>query len=183
MVIETSRTRLEYLDENHADLIVKYYETNADHLAPWEPLRPKGYHSVVKWRSRCRQAQLEHQQGTARRLVAIMKSTGDIGAICNFTNIVGPPMEACYLGYSVAKNLEGQGVMSEVVSTAAQHIFETLNLHRIMANYVPENKRSGAMLARLGFEREGLARSYLKINGEWRDHILTAKLNPGRAAV
>lgn len=183
MFIETPRTRLVYLDEDHAELISQYYETNADHLAPWEPLRPRGYHSVGKWRFRCREAQLEHQRGTSRRLVAIMKSTGDIGAVCNFTNIVGPPMEACYLGYSVAKDLEGQGVMSEVVSAAAQHIFETLNLHRMMANYVPENKRSGAMLERLGFEREGLARSYLKINGEWRDHVLTAKLNPRQTAV
>jgi ribosomal-protein-alanine N-acetyltransferase len=27
-----------------------------------------------------------------------------------------------------------------------------------------------------GFQEEGLARSYLKINGEWRDHVLFALL-------
>ncbi|MNL86782.1 ribosomal-protein-S5-alanine N-acetyltransferase [compost metagenome] len=46
-----------------------------------------------------------------------------------------------------------------------------------MANYIPENERSGALLKRLGFEVEGLARDYLKINGAWRDHVLTARIN------
>ncbi|MNR55956.1 ribosomal-protein-S5-alanine N-acetyltransferase [compost metagenome] len=46
-----------------------------------------------------------------------------------------------------------------------------------MAHYMPENERSGALLKRLGFEVEGLARDYLKINGAWRDHVLTARIN------
>lgn len=49
-------------------------------------------------------------------------------------------------------------------------------LHRIMANYCPENVRSGKLLARLGFEQEGLARDYLYLNGRWRDHILTSRI-------
>jgi len=51
-------------------------------------------------------------------------------------------------------------------------------LHRIMANYRPENERSARVLSGLGFQQEGFARSYLKINGEWADHVLTALVNP-----
>ena len=47
-----------------------------------------------------------------------------------------------------------------------------------MANYIPENERSGRLLARLGFTREGLAKDYLFIDGAWRDHVLTALANP-----
>ncbi|MGL5537110.1 MAG: 30S ribosomal protein S5 alanine N-acetyltransferase, partial [Aeromonas veronii] len=36
----------------------------------------------------------------------------------------------------------------------------------------------GALLERLGFEREGFARAYLMINGRWEDHILTSLINP-----
>lgn len=43
---------------------------------------------------------------------------------------------------------------------------------------MPANRRSGALLARLGFEQEGYARDYLMINGRWEDHVLTALLNP-----
>ena len=46
-----------------------------------------------------------------------------------------------------------------------------------MANYQPANVWSEALLQRLGFEREGLARRYLKINGHWADHVLTSLIN------
>ena len=46
-----------------------------------------------------------------------------------------------------------------------------------MANYMPHNHRSGKLLERLGFEREGYAKDYLLIDGQWRDHVLTALTN------
>jgi len=46
-----------------------------------------------------------------------------------------------------------------------------------MAGYLPHNERSGKLLDRLGFEKEGLARKYLKINGRWEDHLLTSLIN------
>ena len=46
-----------------------------------------------------------------------------------------------------------------------------------MANYMPDNLRSAALLKRLGFEVEGLAKNYLYINGQWRDHVLTSLTN------
>jgi ribosomal-protein-alanine N-acetyltransferase len=46
-----------------------------------------------------------------------------------------------------------------------------------MANYKAENQRSVQLLTRLGFEIEGKARAYLKINGECRDHILASLIN------
>ena len=53
-----------------------------------------------------------------------------------------------------------------------------MRLHRIMANYRPENERSGRLLERLGFVRGGLRERYLFIDGAWRDHVLTALTNP-----
>ena len=43
--------------------------------------------------------------------------------------------------------------------------FGTLKLHRVQANYQPENERSAALLKRLGFQIEGHARDYLFLNG------------------
>ena len=57
------------------------------------------------------------------------------------------------------------------------YAFSALGMHRVMANYMPENERSGRLLERLGFEREGFARKYLNIDGEWRDHVLTSRIN------
>lgn len=72
--------------------------------------------------------------------------------------------------------------MTEIVELSVNHVFQTLDLHRVMANYVPENVRSARVLEKLGFEQEELARSYLKIGGQWCDHVLTSKINPNHSS-
>ncbi len=81
---------------------------------------------------------------------------------------------ACYLGYSIGQKWQGQGLMFEALTAAIRYMQRTQHIHRIMANYMPHNQRSGDLLARLGFEKEGYAKDYLLIDGEWRDHVLTA---------
>ncbi len=68
--------------------------------------------------------------------------------------------------------------MFEVAQASIKHMFEVVRVHRIMANHLPENFRSEKLLKRLGFDREGYARNYLKINGQWRDHLLNSLINP-----
>ncbi len=68
--------------------------------------------------------------------------------------------------------------MTEGLRAAIEFVFKKLNFHRVMANHLPENTRSEALLKRLGFEREGYAREYLFLNGAWRDHVLNSLVNP-----
>ena len=103
---------------------------------------------------------------------------GEVIGICNFSNVVHGAFQACHLGYSISKKFEGRGYMQEIVQAGMEYIFNKVNLHRIMANYIPTNKRSESLLKRLGFQEEGLAKSYLFIGGKWQDHILTSKINP-----
>ncbi len=70
--------------------------------------------------------------------------------------------------------------MHEALRTVVDEAFSPrLNLHRIQAAVRPENHRSLAVLARLGFNPIGLARRYLFIDGAWRDHQLFERTNPG----
>jgi ribosomal-protein-alanine N-acetyltransferase len=82
------------------------------------------------------------------------------------------------LGYSLAAVEQGKGYMTEALKVAINFVFTELNLHRIMAAYIPHNQRSGLLLKRLGFGVEGYARDYLMINDQWQDHILTSLINP-----
>ena len=66
--------------------------------------------------------------------------------------------------------------MRNAVALAADFAFEELRLHRLEAACLPTNVASIRVLRANGFQEEGLARSYLKINGEWRDHLLFALL-------
>ena len=87
--------------------------------------------------------------------------------------------QSAMLGYSIDHLHEGRGLMSEALRAALADAFGSrVALHRVQANVRPENLRSLALLERLGFEREGLARDYLFIDGAWRDHAMTALINP-----
>lgn len=68
--------------------------------------------------------------------------------------------------------------MQEALEPTLRYMQRQQGMHRIMANYMPHNQRSGQLLARLGFEKEGYAKDYLMINGRWRDHVLTALTTP-----
>ncbi len=156
----------------------QYQQDNKAHLQPWEPLRNEEYYTLEYW-----QKLIPHRQRlyeTGRELpYAIFNSerTALIGT-CHFSNIVHGPFMACYLGYGMAQAYQGQGYMTEALEACLQRVFTVLGLNRVMANYMPSNEKSGAVLERLGFQKEGVAKSYLKINGRWEDHIMTSKLNP-----
>jgi [ribosomal protein S5]-alanine N-acetyltransferase len=163
-----------------APRMAKYVEDNKEHLAPWEPSRSEEYYTKNYWTRELTGWLQEFQEGGSLRLILIERKDplGPIIGQCNFTNIVRGPFEACYLGYSVDYRSEGSGLMFEALSEAIKYTFEHLRLHRIMANYMPTNQRSGSLLKRLNFTVEGYARDYLLLAGAWQDHILTALLNP-----
>jgi len=101
----------------------------------------------------------------------------EIAGRCTFSGIVRGPFQAAYLGYSLDRDAQGHGYMGEALRAAIDYCFHSLNLHRIMANYMPTNERSGRLLRKLGFVPEGYARDYLFLAGRWQDHILTALTN------
>ncbi len=127
----------------------------------------------------CERAVEDYENGAVVRWVLCLREDPHrvIGRV-NYTQIARGPFQSCMLGYAIDAGHEGRGLMREALEATIEHVFAVLRLHRIQANYVPDNQRSGRLLERLGFVREGLAKNYLYINGAWRDHVLTARLNP-----
>lgn len=175
MRLVTSRLVLEVPEPEAAPLVADYFLRNKDHLRRWEPPRPDGFTTEAFWRERLAQSRIEMLQEQAVRFFLLRE--GRVVGAANFTNIVRGPFQACFLGYQIDGQLEGQGYMSEALRAAIAWVFSELGLHRIMANHLPENVRSGALLKKLGFAVEGYARDYLYIDGAWRDHVLTALTN------
>ena len=155
------------------------------HLARWSPPVGRGYFSPAFWREKLRLGLEEFHRDRAVRLVMQLRgATGEppveapIIGTCNYSNIMRGPFQACHLGYQVAVAHQGRGLMAEALRAGNAYMFGERRLHRIMANYRPENYRSARLLQRLGFRREGIAADYLFIDGAWRDHVLTALTNP-----
>lgn len=164
------------LNKSDAALLARYFAINKHHFLPWEPIRESGYYSEQSLSERLTDYEQQHASGSAAHFVGI--DCDQVIAHCFLTNIIYGPLRACFMGYGVSKSHEGSGAMTKVCSEAINHAFAVLELNRVIANYMPCNKRSSGLLKKLGFVEEGLARRYLKINGRWEDHVLTALLNP-----
>ena len=152
------------------------------HLDRWSPPPAQGFFTDSFWSERLAIAVEEFRAERAVRFVLQERGAplaAEVLGTCNYTNIVRGAFQACHLGYQVGRAHEGKGLMAEALRAANAFVFEHLRLHRIMANFRPENVRSRRLLERLGFEEEGLARDYLYIDGAWRDHVLTSLRNPG----
>ncbi len=186
VAITTPRLQLRPATAADANALLHYHLTNRTHFKPWQPLRDDNFYTLAATEQRLLDMEGQMAAGNALYLLLWKADTHDTQTLlgeCNFTNIIHGPFQACYLGFSIDQASEGQGLMREALHSAIEFMFSHGNLHRIMANYRPENLRSGQLLQRLGFETEGRARAYLKINGEWCDHILTALINDSDAAV
>lgn len=177
-VLHTARTLMTIAAPERAVQLFDYRDANRGHLAPWEPARPAGYFTLEAARLRLQQSLAEARAGTALHFLAFDRANGALLATCSFTNIVRGVLQGYHLGFSVAAAQQGTGLMTEVAAAGIAHMFGAEGLHGIMACHMPSNLRSAALLERLGFEREGLARAYLKIDGRWEDMVLTALIHP-----
>jgi len=177
--LTTSRLIVEHMAPGHADALADFFRRNELHLAPWDPPRPAGITEPDFWAAECERAVEDYAHGAVVRWVLRLRAVPVqvIGRI-NYTQIVRGPFHSGMLGYAIDHAHEGRGLMREGLEATIAHMFAVAGLHRIQANYVPQNTRSGRLLERLGFASEGLAKDYLFIDGAWRDHVLTARLNP-----
>jgi len=177
--IETERLILRVPSPDDAFEMVAFVSDNREHFAPWEPLRPDDYFTVGYWHTALENVVKQAIEGRALTFVLCSRENvpGMIVGQCTFSEIVRGPFQAAYLGCGLARNAVGQGLMTEALQAAVRYCFSELNLHRIMANYMPANVRSAALLRRLGFVQEGYARDYLYLAGRWQDHVLTSLTN------
>lgn len=169
---------LRLLTREDFELINLYEKTNRMHLQPWEPLRENQHFDIVNTKNRVEQQVESMQAGSSVFFLLLAPGGEQVLGRCNYTNIVRGVFQACNLGFSVAESVQGQGWMKKSLQVSNRHCFEKMGLHRIMANHLPRNVRSERLLESLGFEKEGYARSYLKIAGVWEDHTLRSLVNP-----
>lgn len=179
VALESERLSLRVAEERDAPAIAAYYAGNRAHFSRWDPHRPEIFYTASFWRER---AALDRQAALADlsyRLFVFSRVEPDrVVGHASFANVVRGAFHCCHLGFGVDRDHEGRGYMREALEVALDWAFGTLLLHRVEANHRPENTRSAGLLERLDFVPQGYARDYLLIDGEWRDHVLTALINP-----
>ncbi|MEZ4818537.1 MAG: GNAT family N-acetyltransferase [Bdellovibrionota bacterium] len=182
-MIKTERLNLRIPGAHDIPDILQFYQANKAHLAPWDPVTPPGFYTADYWQEKVAQAQAEYQQKQSLRLLLRLMDDQTLIGMVHVTQIERGPFQNCRVGYKLAQTHQGSGYMFEALQSVIRYVFQTLHLHRIEANYIPSNARSGKLLERLGFTKHGIAPQYLHIAGKWQDHMLTSLLNPGLDAI
>ncbi len=173
-LIQTERTQIFTVHTDFAEQLLDYKIKNKAYLEIYEPEREASYYTLSDTIERVKNMQQDMHDKKCLSLIAMPKDSQKMIASINFTNFIYGAFQACYLGYSIDQDYEGKGIMFEIAQAAIDHVKENLPIHRIMANHLVDNHRSAKLLKRLGFEKEGYARAYVRINGKWQDHILNA---------
>jgi ribosomal-protein-alanine N-acetyltransferase len=177
-MIETERMVIRVLDPSQAELMVSFRRENRHFLTDWEPVRSEEFFTEAFWQLQLRMALRHFRDQSHLSFTLLNNAQTEVLGVCNYSNIIRGTFQSCHLGYAIGEKHQSHGFMGEAITHTLNFVFDELRLHRVMANYMPRNKKSGKLLTRMGFNIEGQAEKYLLINGTWEDHILTSKINP-----
>ncbi len=154
-------------------------ELSRHFLTPWEPVWPSNAMTYGYFCGLLRRQWREWRQGTAYNfMIFLANPDGTPGALIGGITLNGIERGIAQkgtLGYWLGEPYAGHGYMSEAASLVCDFAFQTLRLNRVEASCLPRNEPSKRLLERIRFTKEGLAKSYLQINGVWEDHLLWGK--------
>ena len=150
------------------------------YLTPWEPAWAEDHLTRKAFTNRVYWAQRSVNGGTALPLFLIRRDDQSLIGAITLDNIRRGPAQSGALGYWTGAPFARQGYMREAIQAVVHHAFSALDLSRIEAGCLPENNASRRLLEQCGYKYEGVAQSYLQINGRWRNHVLYANLRNDR---
>jgi len=149
-------------------------------LDPWEATSPGEVAGSATFGEYVRVLTQQARQGTT--LPFAVEYDGSLVGQLTVSSITYGSLCSAAIGYWVAQEVAGRGVIPTAVAMATDYCMQVLGLHRIEINIRPENERSLRVVEKLQFRDEGLRVRYLHIQGEWRDHrtfALTSEDIPG----
>jgi len=153
---------------------------SAEFLKPWEPtwspdhLTRKSFSNRVYW------AQRSISNGSAVPLFLIRRDDNALLGAITLDSIRRGPAQAGTCGYWIGQPFARAGYMREALTAMVHYAFTTLDLSRVESACLPENVASRGVLEKCGYKYEGVAQSYLQIDGRWRTHVLYANLHGDR---
>ncbi len=141
-------------------------------LQPWEPTWPADDLTRSAWRRRLSAYAQDIERGSAYPFLMFRDIDGAMVGGITLSNIRRGVAQMGQVGYWIGEPFARCGHTAAALAAVTAFCFDKLGLHRVEAACIPANIASRHVLSRAGFRQEGLARSYLRINGVWRDHLL-----------
>lgn len=160
-----------YKDDD-ATALFEVIHANRAHLRPWldwVDVTTKPEHSVEFIKDA--RMQEDFQKGMALGIFFNDEIIGGVGML-HWDH----QLRKANVGYWIAKDFEGKGIVSKSLRFFLNFLFEKINLHKVEIHFVASNKRSAALAEKLGAKVEGILRDSYIMHGNYADLVVTGIL-------
>jgi ribosomal-protein-serine acetyltransferase len=163
---------LRQVDQSLAVPLFNLVDKNRNHLRTWLPWvdSTKSPADTAKFIEMC-QNQFSKNDG----FQCAVFHKGEICGMVGFHGVNWPNQKTS-LGYWLAENKVGFGIMTKASKALVDHAFKTMKLHRVEIRTATANTKSRAIPERLGFKHEGVSRGSEKLSHGFVDHDVFALL-------
>lgn len=165
---------LKVITPEDAEDLLNYYKRNEEYLKPFEPLRNENFYTINFQKESLEECYRQYLNGESVNF-GIYKNDKFIGKI-QLSSIVLGVFRSAFVGYSIDEKEQNNGYMKEALHIVCEYAFKEMGLHRIEASTLLDNVKSQRVLMSQGFNKLGISRKYLFINGEWKDHMIFYKV-------
>ena len=150
---------------------------NKDYLKPWEPSWNDAHLTRSAYRARLAKFKKLTADDKAYPFHVFRADSDQLVGACNLMTVKRGSLQSVHIGYWVGEQYARQGFARAAISAALRFAFTEINLHRVEAAVRAQNTASIKLLENMGFQKEGVARGMIKIDGAWHDHLIYARLS------
>jgi ribosomal-protein-alanine N-acetyltransferase len=176
MVLTGNRIFLRFFEDTDAEALLDLRVRNRAFFQQYSPTFSDDEFTLDAMRKYISDSVKQREEGKAYSFGIFEKESGTLVGSVSLFHVLRGPLEKCMIGYSLDQQCNGRGHTTEAVKLAVEYAFRELKLHRVEAGVNPANIGSMRVLEKAGFQREGIERKGVKINGRWEDHQIFAIL-------
>ncbi|WP_028399318.1 GNAT family N-acetyltransferase [Ectobacillus panaciterrae] len=177
MKLDGKEIYIRFTEEADAEDVLRLQNNNRNFFQLYSPKKEESFYTLETQLKSIQEAIEKRKNDQFYSFAMFHKATNELIGLVTFMDILRGALQSCFIGYFLDQKHNGKGYMTEAVKLVVQYGFEHLSLHRIEAGVMPHNIGSIRVLEKAGFEKEGIARKNVKINGKWEDHQVLAIIN------
>ncbi|HUX11589.1 MAG TPA: GNAT family protein [Spirochaetia bacterium] len=174
--LQNHRLSLRFFTVEDAEALLRLHRKNQEFFRKYSSTRAPDFYTLDAQRSAIIREERGRDEGSRYSFGIFLKETGELIGGVALTEVVRGALQSCFIGYFLDREQNGKGYTTEAVNLALRFAFGELKLHRVEAGVMPHNLASMRVLEKCGFQKEGIARKCVEIDGAWQDHQILATL-------
>lgn len=175
---ETDNLILRILEEGEYAKVLDFYTKGDAYFGALEPDRAPGFFtdSYQRYVLKC-EYNMFLTERSARYYIFTKENPDVVIGTVSLRDMRKDNFCSATVGYKMLEEFTGRGYCTEAVKCVTEASFAENGIHRVYAYVQPDNIGSIKVLENSGFEREGLVRDYVQLNGKWLDHLMYGKIS------